>query len=223
VNTRSERLLIAVNVVLLVLVLALVFGPKGFIGRPLWGTVGRWQANRQAAIHWTELTQGVGRLDRDTGEVALLVFSDFECPACRSAWPSFHAFLMSHPDIGVGYVHLPIPGHVHARPAARAAICADSQGQLREMTVLLFETPALVEKEAWSAAAVQIGLSDTAAFSACLRSPRPDSVLARDAQLAARLAVAGTPTFWTRRGALAGAQSVPDIERQIQASAEENQ
>jgi protein-disulfide isomerase len=215
--------LIAVNVVLLVLVLALVFGPKGFIGRPLWGTLGRWQANRQAATHWEDLTQGIGRLDRDTGKVALLVFSDFECPACRSAWPSFHSFLISHPDIGVGYVHLPIPGHVHARPAARAAICADFQGRLREMTVLLFETPELVEKEAWSAAAVQIGLADTGAFSACLRSSGPDSVLARDAQLAARLAVAGTPTFWTRGGALAGAHSVPDIERQIQTSAEENQ
>lgn len=219
-NTRSERFLIGVNLVLLVLVLGLFLGPKGYVGRPVWGAVGRWHAHRQAATNWDTLTAGVGRLDRSSGRTSLLVFSDFECPACRSAWPLFHVFLDKHPEIGVGYVHLPIPGHVHARPAARAAICAELQGRFREMTVLLFETPELVEKEDWRGAAVQAALPDTAAFSACLSGTGPDSALARDARIADRLKVEGTPTFWTRAGMGAGAQAVPELERMLRDAAE---
>lgn len=213
--------MIGVNVVLFALVLGLVLGPKGVAGRPLWAALGRWRANRQAATNWDQLATGIGRLDRGSGQVALLVFSDFECPACRSAWPSFRAFLRKHPEIGVGYAHLPIPGHVHARPAARAAICAEFQGKLPEMTVLLFETPELVEKEDWRGAAERIALPDTAAFATCLLGPLPDSVLTRDAEVASRLAVEGTPTFWMKTGTLAGAQAIPEIERRFEAGAQE--
>ena len=220
-NTRSERALIGVNVILLILVVGLVLGPKGSVGRPLWGTVGRWQANREAATHWGELTDGVGRLDADTGRVTLLVFSDFECPACRSAWPAFHSFLQAHPEIGVGYIHMPIPGHSHARPAARAAICAESQGKMREMTALFFEMPDLVEKEDWHGAAERAAVPDTASYSACLRSARPDSVLARDLALAGRLAIEGTPTFRTQAGIVTGAQTVAGFEQLVLARKQE--
>jgi protein-disulfide isomerase len=88
------------------------------------------------------------------------------------------------------------------------------------MTVLLFETPELVEKEDWRGAAMQAALPDTAAFSACLRGTGPDSVLTRDAGIADRLGVEGTPTFWTRAGMSAGAQAVPELERMLRDAAE---
>lgn len=84
--------------------------------------------------------------------VTLVVFADFECPACARASPILEAFAKERADT-VRLCHSPYPLssiHPHAAAAAQAALWARDQGRFWEMHDALYEhqhdlaTPALV-------------------------------------------------------------------------------
>lgn len=84
--------------------------------------------------------------------VTLVLFADFECPACARASPLLEAFARERAD-AVRLCHSPFPLtalHRHAAAAAQAALWARDQGRFWEMHDALYEhqhdlsTPALV-------------------------------------------------------------------------------
>lgn len=152
------------------------------------------------------LTEPVSILDaatlgRRSAAVALIGYSDFECPYCRAfAKDGLRELVRDYVDPGrVLFVfrHLPIEGvRGKARPASIAAECARRQGAFWAFHDRLFAVGASLDDEALVAHAGSIQL-DLSAFGVCVGagSAWADSELA-DAR---RLAVRATPTFFVGR------------------------
>lgn len=127
----------------------------------------------------------------------MLVFSDFECPFCRrfsgEVLPRIEAELGQR--VTVRFRHLPLPQHLHAYPAARAAECAGAQGAFKSFHDRLFlQTPSVD----WSPdvsvkLAASAGVADTLAFRSCVTELANVPTIDRDSALARRIGVTGTP------------------------------
>lgn len=75
-----------------------------------------------------------------TGDVQVVEFGDYQCPACAQSNPTVEKLVEEYGDkITFVYRHFPLPGHPNARPAAEAAEAAATQGKFWEMHDLLFE------------------------------------------------------------------------------------
>ncbi len=75
----------------------------------------------------------------ENAEVTLTEYSDFQCPACASFQPVLEEMMAEFGDsIKIEYKHFPLPIHVKAESAARAAEAAGQQGAFFEFHDLLF-------------------------------------------------------------------------------------
>jgi protein-disulfide isomerase len=140
------------------------------------------------------------RLPPATGPA--LLFSDYECPYCSLAHQELRELLRVRPDIKVVKRHFPLdqacnpimkrPLHEHACELARAAICAEAQGQFDAMDDALFasqKAPAPVEE-----LAARLKL-DVPRFKACLAAPQTAARLAADIEAGIKLKLRSTPTY----------------------------
>lgn len=129
--------------------------------------------------------------------VALIEFSDFECPFCRRhARLTFDLLKREFVDSGkVAYVHFNLPLssiHPNALSAAKAAACAGRQGHFWEMYTLLFSDMydlALATSEE-SSNAVRLNREQ---FETCLENVAP--TIQQHLDRAKQLKITGTPTF----------------------------
>lgn len=206
-----DRALLAGNSILLLILVGLLVGPRGRIGRPIWERMAKQRAMAVVNSSWSDVVTDAPRLGVGSSLPQLVMFSDFECPACRSTYPAIRDFLSRRPDVAIAYRHFLIPGHPRAAPAARAAACADRLGHFAEYMDLLFSEDSLFLAGAWSSVALRAGITDTAGFAACTADPRIDAVIEADASLAARLSINATPTFWSRRGVALGTKAVEEF------------
>ena len=137
------------------------------------------------------------------GELTIIKYSDFQCPACAAAAAGFAGVspqVLSR--ITFVYRHFPLESiHSFAAPAARAAEAAARQGKFWEFHDLLFARQPL-----WSAAtgsaedifasyARELGL-DEEKFRADYRLPAVAERVSVDAEGAEKLSLRGTPTFF---------------------------
>jgi protein-disulfide isomerase len=130
-------------------------------------------------------------------KVALIEFSDFQCPFCgRYARESSPAIQKEFVDSGkVVYVfrHLPLQAiHPFAVKAAQAAECAGMQNQFWPMHDLLFQDQHALDSANLRVYAQRLGL-DLAKFGDCLDAA-PD-ILGPDIAEARRIGITSTPTF----------------------------
>ncbi|WP_417909323.1 thioredoxin domain-containing protein [Candidatus Electronema sp. PJ] len=135
---------------------------------------------------------------KEDAPVALVVFSDFQCPFCSKVHPLMEEVMKKNPDkVKVVFKHMPLGMHQQAEPAARAAIAAQAQGKFWEMHDALFAaaTGSGLTAEAIDKAAAAIGL-DVAKFKADLNSPATQEKLAKDMTTARLAEVNGTPTLF---------------------------
>ena len=73
--------------------------------------------------------------------VTLVEYSDFQCPACGSAYPVLKQIEKDFGDsLRVVYRHYPLPQHLNSTLAAQAAEAAGKQNKFWEMHDKLFET-----------------------------------------------------------------------------------
>ena len=133
--------------------------------------------------------------------VALIEYSDFQCPACRS-YSSMLKQLESEFGTKVAFIyrHYPLYQiHPNADLAARAAEAAGKQGKFWEMHDMLFD-----KQSAWSPLlnpigqfkeyAVSLGL-DGEVFTKDIQSEEVSKAVADDYQRGDKIGVMGTPTF----------------------------
>jgi protein-disulfide isomerase len=134
----------------------------------------------------------------ETAKVAIIEYSDFECPFCgkyaREVFPQVVQNYVKTGKVRYYYRDLPLPMHPNAFPAARAARCAGEQGKFWEMHDSLFANQAALTKNDISARAGSIGL-DVSKFNECLASDRYGDIIRKSATGAERLGVNGTPAF----------------------------
>jgi DSBA oxidoreductase len=158
-------------------------------------------------------------LSQAPNEKAVLVeFLDFECEACRAAYPFVEELRAEYSDT-VTFVnrYFPLPGHPNSMTAAIAVEAAAQQGQYDAMYQQMFET-----QEQWSHTtedrgpvfrgfAEDLGL-DMAAFDAAVADPATEERVRLDVADGTALGVRGTPTFF-----LDGQLLTPDSLEQFRA------
>jgi protein-disulfide isomerase len=165
--------------------------------------------------NWRDFQSG-RTLTAPGGRVSLIVFSDYECPACRAFSTVVDSLRARYPNtLSVYYRHLPIPSHPNARPAALASECAAVQGRFPEAHRLLFSTPDSNGLRPWGAFAAQVGVRNLDAFSTCMRDSTQVALVQQDEAAAKRLNVRMTPTMLLDDELLEGGQSLADMDARI--------
>lgn len=128
--------------------------------------------------------------------IALVVFSDFECPFCRSfaqsMLPTFRNDYVSTGKVLVSFRHLPLKIHQSARLAAQAAVCAAEQDKFWTLHDAFFAEPSSLRNI--DKAMSDIG-ADPVAFASCRASERTSKTVDSDLALAKTLEIGATPTF----------------------------
>lgn len=139
-----------------------------------------------------------------TGKATLIEYGDFQCPACKSAYPNVKALTEEYKDKMVFiFRNLPLTSlHPNARAGAAAAEAAGLQGKYWEMHDILYE-----QQDTWSTAATdkrlsyftgyaqQLGIKDTDKFKADLDSKNVSDKINFDMALAKKIGAQATPTI----------------------------
>ncbi|MEU6248203.1 thioredoxin domain-containing protein [Glycomyces sp. NPDC047010] len=136
------------------------------------------------------------------GAVTVVEFLDFECEACRAAYPEVER-LREEFKGEIDYVlrYFPLPGHGNAMPAALAAEAAANQDELEAMYHLMFTTQSEWGEQQTDQSAVfagfaeEIGL-DMERFRADVADPATAERVQRDVDDGIALGVQGTPTIF---------------------------
>lgn len=141
---------------------------------------------------------GAATVGSAQAHVALLEFSDFQCPYCgRFALGVIPTLKSDFADPGkllIAFRHLPLDGlHPRATPAAESAECARRQGKFWQMHNLLFSSPEELNANNFRDHARLLGLN-LQSFNACLLGQATAQVSA-DAALAKALGITATPTI----------------------------
>lgn len=151
-------------------------------------------------------------------KVEILMCGDFDCPYCRKSTATLAQLLQDHPnDVAVFFRNHPLPMHVNARAAHRAAIAADNQGQFWPMFDLLYADTSKRSDAELEAMAKQLGL-DVKQFRQDVTAIQTEARI--DAELGyceQALDASGTPTFFINGIKLVGAQPLAQFEALVQA------
>ncbi len=141
--------------------------------------------------------------------ITIMEFADFQCPACGGFFaevtPQIEAEFINTGKAKFLFYDFPlVQVHPNAFLAARAARCADDQGQFWPFHDTLYRT-----QGRWSTLqnpagdfedyAEQLGL-DTGDFTDCLRSDRHADVISASLELGTKLQLPGTPTIMVGSG-----------------------
>lgn len=126
--------------------------------------------------------------------VTVVVFSDFECPAC-SAVRSVVDGLTADPRVRLCFRHFPLDVHPSSRPAAQAAEVARAQGRFWELHDQLFDHQAELSVDQIVAHAAAVGVDAAAVRQALAEGRYLDLVNGSKADGKA-LGVTGTPTLF---------------------------
>ena len=153
----------------------------------------------------------VGQLVRDNSrrlntvpdsDVTIVEFLDFECEACRAAFPMVERLRAEYGDrINIVIRYFPIQSHFNAERAARAVEAASQQGKLEPIYKKMYETQSEWGEQRTPADsrfrsfAAELGL-DMAAFDAAYNDPATLDRVNVDVADGRALGVQGTPTFF---------------------------
>lgn len=134
--------------------------------------------------------------------VTIVEFSDFECPACRSAHPLVESLVNQYADkIYLIYRHFPLTSiHRNALPAALAASAAGAQGKFWEYATILFD-----QQDSWSQVrnpadlfinyAQQVNVPDIEKLRQDLDKQTYRDQVLKDLQLGNEIGITATPAF----------------------------
>jgi 2-hydroxychromene-2-carboxylate isomerase len=138
---------------------------------------------------------GSPTLGAENAHVTIVVFSDFECPACNFAAPKLDEVAKSGRSVRLVYKFVALPQHTHAELAARAAIAASAQGRFWEMHHAIFAHQSAMEQRDLEQHARELGL-DMKRFAADLHSATTTARIDADAALSRAVGLSHTPTVF---------------------------
>jgi protein-disulfide isomerase len=174
------------------------------------------QPKRQLVSDWPRYAAHGQRIGGTGLPVTVVVFSDFQCPACRLLADNLETVRKKHPrQIGVVYRHYPLPNHPHAASAARASECAGRQGRFEAYHNALFQEQTSIGDTSWIRFAMRAQVPDSAAFSECMGDSRMSAAVERDLRDAEQLGVMGTPTLLINGVRLDGAPKLNVLEAYV--------
>jgi len=151
--------------------------------------------------------------------VKVVVFSDFQCPYCKSFWPTLRDAMQQYGDrVLFDYKHLPLSVHPQANNAALAAECAQEQGKFWEYGDKLFasqdEWVNTTDTQKFKDYAKGLGL-DAVKFSGCLDSKKYQSQIDASTKEANDIGLSGTPAIFIGNQFKNGVVSADDLKSAI--------
>jgi protein-disulfide isomerase len=140
---------------------------------------------------------GAATVGKHTAKIAVIQYSDFECPYCamfaRNTLGDLKKDYAETGKVLLAFRNLPLPSHTNARFAAMSAACAAEQGQFWEMHDRLFARQGKLTDKIADELATTAGING-ARFTDCLTN-RGDALVRKDVALATAIGVNATPTF----------------------------
>lgn len=177
----------------------------------------------ERVAEWRSYARSGHLMGASGAPLEIVVFSDFQCPACRALAVDLKALRAEFPnDVAVRYRHAPLPSHPWALAAARASECAARQGRFAELHDALFVDQPAIGLAPWTRFASSAGVPDTTAFARCAASSGADPVIGADTLDARRLGVRATPTLLIRDLKLVGAPPMDTLRSLVQRAIREN-
>lgn len=126
-------------------------------------------------------------------KVALVEFSDFECPHCKMAEPMIKQILAENPQVKLIFFNYPLPMHQNAGPAAAAALAAGKQGKFWAYHDKLFENQGKLNPAELIQYAQELKL-DIPRFQADMDAAR--ARVLEERKRGEKLDIQGTPSFY---------------------------
>jgi protein-disulfide isomerase len=200
-NKKSERTenIVAVAVFILLILLGVAIPTKGF---------GLFEKKIDSG---ERINVPLSLNDPYTGStnasIALVVFSDYSCPNCKSGEEITKSLMSKYPD-KIIYVFKDLPLtriHPNSYNSALAAECAKEQGKYWEYHDYLFEHQEQQELQYLKEYAKLLGL-DSEKFNNCFEEQKYKKEVDEDVKTAALVGVSGTPTFFINGIMVVGAQ-----------------
>lgn len=143
---------------------------------------------------WEDLA-AVGRFPGESASaVQVIVFSDYQCPFCKTMYGALQGALRRHEDVSTSYFHFPLPQHDHAYPAAIAAECAARQGRFRTYSQRLFREQENLGDISFVRLAHKSNIPDTKRFASCVDEEKTRLRVESDIRHARTLHLQTTPT-----------------------------
>lgn len=129
-------------------------------------------------------------------KIVLIEYSDFQCPACKSASPIVKEIAQEYGEqVRIEFRHFPLTSiHPNAFNAAVAAECAFEQGKFWEYHDKLFANQQALDRASLLRYAEELGLN-AQEFSQCLDSSEAREAVMQDTSEAQALKLRGTPSF----------------------------
>lgn len=142
----------------------------------------------------------------------IVVFSDFECSACKQLDTSLEAVVRARPDtVRVVWKNMPNESaHPNATPAAIAAHCAGQQGKFWEYHNELFVRQTFLDTNQYSSIAETLGLNKDQ-FTACNETLDTLPIIKKDFDEGRALGITATPTFFIDSTSYVGALTPEEI------------
>ncbi len=145
--------------------------------------------------NWTEVAEAGHRRGPDDAPITIVVFSDYECPFCRTLAGPLQAITEAYPlEVAVVHRHFPLESHPNAYQAARFAECGAEQDRGHEVHRLLFQAVSLTGLEA-GMVATMAQVPDTTRFLDCARRTEPVAAIEEDLRVAKNLGINSVPTI----------------------------
>lgn len=151
-------------------------------------------------------------LGSPSAPVSLVLFSDFQCPYCKTFSQTIKEVIRKY-DTKVRLVFRQFPLasiHPDAQKAAEASLCADAQHRFWEMHDSLFQNQSNLKEENLKAQARKLGL-DAEAFNSCMASSRYKKYIEDDVRAGSTAGTDGTPTLFINGRYLNGGRSAEEI------------
>jgi protein-disulfide isomerase len=149
-------------------------------------------------------------------KVTIVEFADYQCPFCARMVPTLKEIVDQYKG-QVRWVYRDFPLreiHPEALPSAVAANCAGAQGKYFEMHHALFENYSRLSNALYKELAAKISL-DAAKFEACLKDPKMEAEVLKDAAEGQNLGINGTPAYFVNGRKLGGAVDKAEFMRMI--------
>lgn len=170
----------------------------------------------EARKDWLNFASEGQRIGPEGAKVALVVFSDFQCPACRMLEQRIATVRKNvETPFTVVFRHLPLEIHPVAQAAAEASECAGAQGRFEAMKNALFRNQRTLGTTEWKVIATEAAVPDLAAFERCRASTEMAPRVRRDIAAAESLRATGTPVVLINGRRYAGTPPQDQLESLI--------
>ncbi|MCO4762492.1 MAG: thioredoxin domain-containing protein [Myxococcales bacterium] len=149
--------------------------------------------------------------------VTIVEISDFQCPFCARGTETVKALQKAYPgDLRVVFIHLPLPFHDQAVPAAIASMAAHRQGKFWQLHSQLFAASKKLSTAQIELSAKAAGL-DMSRFRKDVKDPALREQVADDTAIANSLGIGGTPAYFINGVQISGAQPLSKMKAVVEA------